>query len=175
MIDKSRILYKGDILAAYFYIFVGFLLLFSALGLLLLTTTPGFYYLSLGFILFFIYCLGKGLFMIYLYGNKYKFFKHTPVVSPSMISEEKIFTQFRIEKKNINRRRYVYIIVFGAIAAFLGIFLPQKSIIMGTSIPIALIAGIEFSIGLLTEFRLREYHRVLERTEEELYQGNDNL
>lgn len=175
MLDKSRILYKGDMLAAYFYIFVGVLLMISALGLLKFTSTPGFYYLSLGFILFFVYCLGKGMFMIYLYGHKYRFFRDLTSMTSLVIEDEKTFTEYRIHKKNVNRRRYVYIIILGTVAAFTGIFIPQKSIIMGTSIPIALIAGIEFSVGLLTEFRLREYLRVISRTEEESHHGNDNL
>ena len=162
-------------LAAYFYIFVGIILLISALGLLYFTNTPGFYYLSLGFILFFLYCLGKGLFMVYLYGHKYRFFKYQSHITSSILDQEKTFTEYRIHKKNTNRRRYIYTIVLGTLAAFTGIFLPQKSLIMGTSIPIALIAGIEFSVGLLTEFRLREYLRVIVRTEEETHQGNESL
>ncbi|MGB4960897.1 MAG: hypothetical protein WBO36_15555 [Saprospiraceae bacterium] len=72
-------------------------------------------------------------------------------------------TKFRIRKKNINRRRYVWMVVICCAIAFFGIFSSYKSILMGTSIPIALIAAIEFSIGLLTEFRLREFLRVLTR------------
>ncbi len=174
MIEKSRILYKGDILAAYFYIFIGMFLLISAIGLQNFTTTPGFYYLSLGFILFFVYCVGKGIFMVYLYGNKHKFFKKSPIVSQEIILEEMDFTKYRIDKKNINRRRYIYLIIIGSFVSFIGMFMAQKSIIMGTAIPITLIAGIEFSIGLLTEFRLREYQRVLEKANES-HQGNESL
>jgi len=174
MIDKSRILYKGDILAAYFYIFIGLFLLIAAIGLQQFTTTPGFYYLSLGFILFFVYCCGKGIFMIYLYGNKHKFFKNTSTYTKAIISDEMSFTHYRIEKKNINRRRYIYIVIVGSFVSFIGMFMPQKSVIMGTAIPITLIAAIEFSIGLLTEFRLREYQRVLERADDP-HQGNESL
>ena len=163
--DKSRILYKGDIYAAYFYIFMGLFLMISALGMLKFTTTLGFYYLSIGFILLCLYCLGKGSFMIYLYGGKYSFFKNNPLKNKTIVVEELSFTEYRINKKNINRRRYVYIIVLGSIISFAGMFLPQKSMIMGTAIPITLIAAVEFSIGLLTEFRLREYERYLRRIE----------
>jgi hypothetical protein len=50
------------------------------------------------------------------------------------------------------------------VGSVLGIFSDSKSIIMGTLIPIALFSGIEFCISLLTEFRLWEYNRHLEKT-----------
>ena len=80
-----------------------------------------------------------------------------------MIKEEQNYTNYRIQKKNTNRRRYIWILIISCIISFTGIFLSQKSLLMGTAIPIALISGIELSIGLLTEFRLREYQRILKK------------
>jgi hypothetical protein len=66
-------------------------------------------------------------------------------------------------KKSRNRRIYIYLTALGIVMSFLGIFSESKSIIMGTMIPIALFSGIEFGISLLTEFRLWEYTRHLEK------------
>jgi len=161
MIEKCRILYKGDMIAASFYLFVGVILLLFAVILYYHTISQGFRFLSIGFFMFFIYCLGKGAVLYYISYQRYTFYKKIDTVTQIQINEETKYTKYRIHKKNVNRRRYIYTIVISCFIAFLGIFSHQKSILMGTSIPIALIAGIEFSIGLLTEFRLREYYRLL--------------
>lgn len=161
MIEKCRILYKGDMIAASFYLFVGVILLLFAVILYYYAISQGFRFLSIGFFMFFIYCIGKGAVLYYISSQRYTFYKKIDVVTPTQINEETKYTEYRIHKKNINRRRYIYTIVISCIIAFVGIFSHQKSILMGSSIPIALIAGIEFSIGLLTEFRLREFHRLL--------------
>lgn len=161
MIEKCRILYKGDMIAASFYLFVGIILLLFAAILYYFTISQGFRFLSIGFFMFFIYCLGKGAVLFYISSQRYSFYKNIDTVDPKQIVEETQYTKYRIDKKNTNRRRYIYTIVISSMIAFLGIFSQQKAILMGTSIPVALIAGIELSIGLLTEFRLREYYRLL--------------
>jgi len=50
--------------------------------------------------------------------------------------------------------------------AFLGLFHQEKGLIVATCIPIVLMAGIEFTVGLLTEFRLSEYLKHLHRLTE---------
>ena len=84
-------------------------------------------------------------------------------MSISLLSEEMEYTKFRLEKKSRNRRVYIYLTVIATILSFVGAFSDSKSLIMGTMIPIALFSGIEFSISLLTEFRLWEYTRHLNK------------
>lgn len=163
MLEKCRLLYKGDMVAAMIYIFVGILLLIFAAGIYYFAHTPGYKYLSYGFFMFFIYCVGKGSVMYYMYSRKYYYYKKLHEITPKHVVNEKRYTEYRINKKNINRRRYVYMMVISCLIAVTGIFLSQKSILMGTTIPIALITGIELCIGLLTEFRLREYARILNK------------
>lgn len=163
MLKKCRLLYKGDMVAALIYIFVGILLFIFAASIYYFAQTPGYKYLSYGFFMFFIYCVGKGCVMYYMYSRKYYYYKNLSTLTPKHVSNEKRYTEYRINKKNINRRRYVYMMVASCLIAVAGIFLPQKSILMGSTIPIALITGIELCIGLLTEFRLREYDRILSK------------
>ncbi|MBC7883828.1 MAG: hypothetical protein H7X99_00025 [Saprospiraceae bacterium] len=161
MLEKCRILYKGDMIAGSFYLFVGLVLLLFA-GILHYTTESlGFHYLSIGFFMFFLYSMGKGVVIFFLSRQRYNFYLHLNSLTKPILEDETTYTEFRIKKKNINRRRYVWIMVICSVVAFLGIFSRQKGLIMGTAIPIALISGIEFGIGLLNEFRLREYMRLL--------------
>ena len=50
----------------------------------------------------------------------------------------------------------------------MGIFHQEKGLIIATCIPIVLMSAIEFTVGLLTEFRLTEYlkhlHRLTQQT-----------
>jgi hypothetical protein len=163
MLEKCRILYKGDMIAASFYVFTGMILLLFALILQYFTISIGYKYLSYGFFMFFLYCLGKGAVLFYSSRQRYEFYKAKAALTASLISEETAYTAFRIEKKQRNRRIYVYVVAISSIMAFVGIFTQQKGLIMGTAIPIALISGIELGIGLLTEFRLREYFRQLNK------------
>ncbi len=160
-IDKSRILYKGDMMAAMFYIMTGMILFVFSAGLYYFNISQGFQYLSIGFFMFFIYSTGKGLLMFHISRKRWIFYEKRQELDPTTKKEEIEYTHFRIEKKQTNRRIYVYALVFFCVAAFAGIFSIHKAIIMGTSIPIALVSCIELSIGMLTEFRLREYYRIL--------------
>jgi hypothetical protein len=161
IIEKSRILYKGDMIAAMFYIMTGMILFVFAAVLYYFNISLGFQYLSIGFFMFFIYSTGKGLLMYHISRKRWLFYEKMHDLDPTAKKEELEYTNFRIEKKQTNRRIYVYALVFFCVAAFAGIFSIHKAIIMGTSIPIALVSGIEFSVGMLTEFRLREYCRIL--------------
>ena len=161
MLEKCRILYKGDMIAGSFYVFVGIILLLFAITLHYFTESIGYQYLTIGFFMFLLYCVGKGTFIYFISRKKHLYYWSLSTVSPSTLKSETEYTEYRITKKNINRRRYLYTTVIFTVLAFLGIFSPQKGIIMGTAIPIALISGIEMAIGLLTEFRLREFHRIL--------------
>jgi len=161
MLEKCRILYKGDMIAGSFYVFVGMILLLFAVILHYFTDSIGYQYLAIGFFMFFLYCLGKGTFIYVISRQKHLYYWSVSTISPATLATETEYTEYRITKKNINRRRYLYSAVICSVLAFLGIFSSQKGLIMGTAIPIALISGIEMGIGLLTEFRLREYHRIL--------------
>jgi hypothetical protein len=161
IIEKSRILYKGDMIAAMFYIMTGMILFVFSAGLYYFNISLGFQYLSIGFFMFFIYSTGKGLLMYHISRKRWLFYEKMHDLDPTTKKDELEYTNFRIEKKQTNRRIYVYALVFFCVAAFAGIFSTHKAIIMGTSIPIALVSGIELSVGMLTEFRLREYFRIL--------------
>lgn len=150
-------------MAGFFYLLTGLILLFSALGLYFFTNTAGFRFLSIGLFLFFLYSVGKGLVMVYIAHKRQKYYAVKKDLTHREIQEELRYTQYRIDKKYVNRRRYVWMAVIFSFFAFIGIFSSQKAIIMGTSIPVALISGIELGVGLLTEFRLREYHRILSK------------
>lgn len=81
-------------------------------------------------------------------------------LDPTTKKDELEYTNFRIEK-NRPTEGFMFMLWCFCVAAFAGIFSTHKAIIMGTSIPIALVSGIELSVGMLTEFRLREYFRIL--------------
>lgn len=160
ILEKSRIIYKGDYLAGAFYIFIGVIMLAFGWGLSFWAKYGiGFHILSTGFFLLTLYGFGKGCIMVYLALRRYKFFNNKDRLTDLEIKQEQEYTAFRITKKAANRRRYIYITVIASIVAFAGIFTPDKALYTGTAIPIALISGIEFTIGLLTEFRLGEYYR----------------
>ena len=161
--QKCRAIYKGDVLAGSFYFFLGFLLLIFGILLRAYGATQGFIYLGMGLILFGLMSMGKGVFMMYVYNKRLKYYTHIETLSVKDIVEEKDYTQFRLDKKARNRRAYIYITVFGVMVNFIAAFTDSKSIIMGTAIPITLFAGIEFGISLLTEFRLWEYMRNLDK------------
>lgn len=123
----------------------------------------GFHIMSIGTFLLAVYATAKGTYIVWTSFQKYKFFMNLDAINRQHLSSEISQTEYRIQKKKINRRRYIYITAVASIFAFLGIFSTSKAMIMGTAIPIALISGIEFSIGLLTEFRLAEYLRQLQK------------
>lgn len=149
--------------SAMFYIFTGLVLLIFAVGLHYFLHTPGFQYLSIGFFMFCIYSVGKGILMYIVSRKRFLFYLKKQSLNNHLLGEEITYTDFRIKKKQTNRRIYMYITIFSCFIAFWGIFSPYKSIMMGTAIPVALISSIEFSIGLLNEFRLREYFRILQK------------
>lgn len=174
ILNKCRILYKGDMIAAWFYVFTGIVLAMFAAVLHYLTRLGDFRYLVVGLILFAVYSIGKGTFMYFISFSRYRFYHEMQNMAESDLKEEIKYTAYRIEKKNSNRRRFIYTIVVSTVLAFIGIFTRQKALLTGTAIPVALISGIEFGIGLLTEFRLREYYRLLNK-HHGTHQGNDMI
>ena len=66
-VSKTKIIYKGDVMAGSFYLLVGFISVFGALLLHFFSTRLGLYYLTIGLTMLSIYLIGKGGVMIYLY------------------------------------------------------------------------------------------------------------
>ena len=160
---KTKIIYEGDVYAGSFYLFIGVCALIAALGIYFFTSRLGLYYLSIGLGIFTLYMIGKGSVMIYHYFSRYKYYKHHVDLTNKEIKEERRYTRWRVLKKKRNRRRYIYTIVFGCLIAFMGAFHQEKGLIVATCIPIVLMSAIEFTVGLLTEFRLTEYLKHLHK------------
>ena len=154
---KTKIIYEGDVYAGSFYLFIGVCSLLTALSVYYFTSKLGLFYLAIGLSLFTIYMVGKGTVMIYMYFSRYKYYKDHDHLSKKEIKDERRYTRWRVLKKKKNRRRYIYTIIIGCIIAFMGLFHQEKGLIIATCIPIVLMAAIEFTVGLLTEFRLSEY------------------
>ena len=161
--SKTKIIYKGDVMAGSFYLLVGVI---SALGSVLLhffSTRLGLYYLTIGLTMLAIYLIGKGCVMIYLYYSRYKYFRDYEQLDYHEIKEERRYTRWRVVKKKKGRRIYIYALSFGCFVAFAGLFHQEKGLIVATCIPIIMMSAIEFSVGLLTEFRLTEYLKHLHK------------
>lgn len=154
---KTKIIYKGDVYAGSFYLFIGVCSFLAALGVYYFTNRLGLYYLSIGLGIFTLYMVGKGAFMTYMYYSRYKYYKYHNDLTITEIKDERRYTRWRVLKKKKNRRRYIYTIIIGCLVAFMGLFHQEKGLIVATCIPIVLMGGIEFTVGLLTEFRLSEY------------------
>lgn len=163
MINRTKTVYKGDVLAGSFYLLIGVISVTIAVLLHFFTGRLGFYYLSIGMAIFALYMLGKAAVMMYMYWSRYQYYKERSDISLDEVADEKEYTAYRIGKKNKNRRVYMYIILLGCFVAFAGIFHQEKGMIIATCIPIILLSAIEFGVGLLTEFRLSEYLRQLNK------------
>lgn len=161
--SKTKIIYKGDVMAGSFYLLIGVFSVLSALCVYFFTSRLGLYYLSIGLTMLSIYMIGKGSVMIYLYYSRYKYYKNYTSLNPDEVKEERRYTRWRVLKKKKNRRKYIYAIGFGCMIAFGGLFHQEKGLIVATCIPIVLMSAIEFTVGLLTEFRLTEYLKHLHK------------
>ncbi|MCB0647675.1 MAG: hypothetical protein KDC49_13495 [Saprospiraceae bacterium] len=163
LLEKCRAIYKGDILAGSIYLLVGSVLILFSIGLYAWASTPGLFMLGRGLFVFAVFAIGKGLFVVNIYYKRLEHYKKLNELENNDLKEELTYTIFRLKKKEVNRRRYIYTVVIGSIIGVVGIFLPSKSIIVGSAIPIVLYSAIEFVMGLLSEFRLWEYRRSMEK------------
>ena len=101
--------------------------------------------------------------MIFLYQSRYNFFKGIDELDLRELKEERLYTKRRIIRKKRSRRWYTYSLIIFSTLGVSGIFSINKGVIIASCIPIVLIAGLEFGIGLLTEWRLVEYLRQLDK------------
>ncbi len=163
MLEKCKVIYKGDIVTAKFYILVGVILLFFALFLTFFVTNTGYKALSTGLYVLMAYCIGKGLFTWISYSQRLKFYNTLTELDLTFRQGEIEYTEYRITKKQKNRRSYIYIVILSSAFAFAGVFSTHKVLIMATAIPIALISGLETGLGMLTEFRLSIFLRALKK------------
>jgi hypothetical protein len=163
VIEKTLAIYKGEIYRSHFYFGFGTFLLFSSLFLFTFTQKIGWAYLSLGLFIFSIYSFSKGLYVNIAYRKRFAFYSGKEELSASEVKEEFTYNQIRINKRINNRRRYLYVMLIAIIIMIIGVLLNEKGLSIGTFVPIILVAATEFCETLLTEFRLWEYHRNLEK------------
>lgn len=175
MVDKCRIIYKGDIWAGGFYLLHSVIFASFAIGLYFFTEKLGWYILSLGLAIISFYCFFKGWGLVFISFHRYKFYRDKESLTLDQLKDELDYTEYRLQKKKTNRRRYIWTTVIASLLAFIGVFLPQKSHIIGTMVPVAIMASFEFGVGLLTEFRLWAFHRLLYKTiHGEEHESNEN-
>ncbi len=163
MIDKVKAIYKGDIILANIYLILGFSFALIAVLLYLYTHKIGLYYLTHGLVVFALYSIIKGILLRKVSKNRYRHYNNQNSITINEWQEEFDYTNFRLTKKERNRRRYAWTFAVSCIVAIAGTLMKEKGLIIGTSVPILLFAAIEFSIGLLVEFRLWEFHRQLKK------------
>ena len=163
MVDKVKIVYKGDKVTSFVYVSMGILMICISLLLYYMTTRAGYYYLSIGLAIFALYSFGKGILVFKVANARFNHYQPIHELNIEAIQEEFKYTNYRLQKKEHNRRRYAWTLGIASIIAVLGIFMREKGLIIGTMIPIVLFAAMEFAIGLLVEFRLWEFHRMLKK------------
>jgi hypothetical protein len=164
MIDKAKIIYKGDMITGIIFMVVGFVAGLISLLLFLFASKVGFYFLAIGMSIFSLYGFVKGILLYVVGKSRYKHYLKFDELSLIQTQNEIKYTQYRLDKKVKNRRRYAWTFVIASLIGFAGIFTQEKGLIIGTVIPIALFAASEFSMGLLVEFRLWEYQRRLSKS-----------
>jgi hypothetical protein len=163
MIEKTKIIYKGDMIMSHYYFGFATAMLFSCIFLYFFTMRIGWLFLSYGLGLLGLFCMGKGLMLYKIAKERYLYYSGKNTLTPQEIKEEMNYNMYRLDKKSVNRRRYLYTIMACLLFLFIGWIIDQKGFAIGTLVPIILYAGTEFCVGLLTEFRLWEYHRQMEK------------
>lgn len=163
MLDKALIIYKGDQYTSYIYLGLGIFFGISAAGLFVFTLKIGWYFLAIGLSLLAAFSIGKAIYVFYKAKYRIEYFKGVSLLEGAELEVEIQYNQQRLHKKGLNRRRYLYTLVGGFILLFGGIIFGEKGWAIGSFVPVLLYAGIEFSMGLLSEFRLWEYQRQLEK------------
>ena len=163
MIDKTIIIYKGDQLTAYFYLGLSVFLGTAAGFLFGFTQKIGWFYLAIGLSLFSAFSIGKAIYVYYKAQQKLNYFKSFSTLEQNELTSEIQTNRLRLDKKAMNRRRYLYTLLSSVFLLTGGIIFGEKGLAIGSFVPVILYAGIEFCISLLSEFRLWEYQRQLEK------------
>ncbi len=163
MIEKTKIIYKGDMIMSHYYFGFATFLLLSSLFLYFFTLKIGWLFLIYGLAVLGLFCLGKGLALYKISKERFNYYKNKNTLTQSELDAEMEYNKYRLDKKAVNRRRYLYTVLASILLLVIGYIINQKGFAIGTLVPIILYAGTEFCIGLLTEFRLWEYQRQLEK------------
>jgi hypothetical protein len=164
MLDKILIIYKGDKLMAAYYLGFATFLIFSAIFLYIFTIKIGWLRLSIGLFIFGLLCLGKGIMIWIVSKDRYNFYKSKKELSLPIVKEEHDYNFYRLQKKALNRRRYIYTLIVCFFLLIGGFLIGEKVLAIGLLVPIMLYSSTEFCVILLTEFRLWEYQRLIEKT-----------
>lgn len=167
MLDKAIIIYKGDQLTAYFYLGLSVFLGTSAGFLFGFTLKIGWYYLAIGLMLLALFSAGKAVYVYFKAKNKLNYMTSLAILEKQTLQQEIEENSSRLQKKANNRRKYMYTLLIGFGFLIFGIIAGEKGLSIGSWVPVILYAGIEFCVSLLSEFRLWEYQRQLEKSQQE--------
>ncbi len=166
MLDKTIIIYKGDQLTAYFYLGLGMFMVLASGFLFAFTQKIGWFYLAIGLSLFAAFSIGKAVYVYFKANQKLGYFNQLMQLSNGDLKQEIVENHKRLDKKALNRRRYLYTLISAFVLLIGGIIFGETGLAIGSFVPVILYAGIEFCVSLLSEFRLWEYQRQLEKYSE---------
>jgi hypothetical protein len=163
MLDKALIIYKGDQYTSYIYLGLSLFFGIGAAFLFGFTVKIGWFFLAIGLSMLAVFSVGKAVYVYFKAKDRIQYFQNLSTLEGSNLANEVLYNQQRLLKKGLNRRRYLYTLVGGFFLLIGGIIFGEKGWAIGSFVPVLLYAGIEFSAGLLSEFRLWEYQRQLEK------------
>lgn len=163
MLDKALIIYKGDQYTSYIYLGLSLFFGLSAALLFVFTLKIGWFFLAIGLSILAVFSAGKAIYVFFKAKDRILYFQKQTSLEGSILDSEIQYNQQRLLKKGLNRRRYLYTLLGGFFLLVGGIVFGEKGWAIGSFVPVLLYAGIEFSAGLLSEFRLWEYQRQLEK------------
>ncbi|HRG19517.1 MAG TPA: hypothetical protein PLQ57_00745 [Saprospiraceae bacterium] len=163
MLDKALIIYKGDQYTSYIYLGLSLFFGISAALLFVFTLKIGWFFLAIGLTMLAVFSAGKAIYVYFKAKDRILYFQKQTSLEGSILDSEIQYNQQRLLKKGLNRRRYLYTLLGGFFLLVGGIVFGEKGWAIGSFVPVLLYAGIEFSAGLLSEFRLWEYQRQLEK------------
>lgn len=159
--DKLLLLYKGDSMSGSLYLFIGIAASMVGWYLYKQVFSLGLYYLSIGFLIFALYMVGKGSVMLYMYYTRYLYYRRLDQLSMAQLQEEWDYVEYRKQKKNRNRRWYLYVLVIAVCTSIYALFHIERGLILSICIPIAMMTIVELFIGVMTQFRLHEMTQLL--------------
>ncbi|MBL0081300.1 MAG: hypothetical protein IPP37_02125 [Saprospiraceae bacterium] len=165
MLDKALIIYRGDQYTSYIYLGLSLFFGVSAAMLFVFTLKIGWFFLAIGLSMLAVFSVGKAVYVYFKAKDRILFFQKLTTLEGDNLETEIQYNQQRLHKKGLNRRRYLYTLLGGFFLLIGGIIFGEKGWAIGSFVPVLLYAGIEFSAGLLSEFRLWEYQRKLEKNQ----------